>query len=121
MRDGLSYDDWKKELDIWKAFTDLKPERQGPAVFLTLTGKSREAVLNDVKTTDLSDRDGLKKLTNSLDTIYLKDQSQTQFAAFDDFITYRRKTSEGLKNFLVEFELRYKKIKKQNMELPQGV
>ena len=121
MRDGLSYDDWKKELSIWKAFTDLKPEKQGPAVFLTLSGKSREAVLTDVTPEDLSDANGLTKLTDSLDTIYLKDRSQTQFAAFDDFITYRRKRSEGLKSFLVEFELRYKKIKNQQMELPEGV
>ena len=121
MRDGLSYDDWKKELNIWKTFTSLNPEKQGPAVFLTLTGKAREAVLNDVEPTDLSAGDGLMKLTNSLDTIYLKDESQTQFAAFDDFITYRRKSSEGLKNFLIEFDLRYKKIKNQKMELPEGV
>ena len=48
MRDDLSYDGWKKELDIWSDFTDLDANRKGGALFLTLKGKAREAVLSGV-------------------------------------------------------------------------
>ena len=48
MREGLTYEDWKKELNIWRKFTDLSKQRQGGALFLTLTGKARETVLAEV-------------------------------------------------------------------------
>ena len=29
------YENWKREIEIWQAFTDLAPKKQGPAIFLT--------------------------------------------------------------------------------------
>ena len=34
------YEDWLKEIEIWQAFIDLTDEKEGPAIFLTLAGKS---------------------------------------------------------------------------------
>ena len=36
-----SYESWKKELQIWQAFTSLSAAKQGPALFLTLNGKAK--------------------------------------------------------------------------------
>ena len=41
----ISYEAWLKEIEIWQAFTDLAKAKQGPAIFLTLEGRAREAVL----------------------------------------------------------------------------
>ena len=43
--DDLAYAEWKKELDIWDDFSDLDSTRKGGALFLTLAGKARDAVL----------------------------------------------------------------------------
>ena len=53
MREGLSYVEWKKELEIWCDFTDLPTEKLGGALFLTLTGKARQAVLAEVPRKDI--------------------------------------------------------------------
>ena len=41
------YASWKEELKIWQTFTDLKPEKQGGALFLSLPNPSnaRDAAL----------------------------------------------------------------------------
>ena len=36
---------WKKELQIWETVTSLASVKNGPAVFRTLTGETREAML----------------------------------------------------------------------------
>ena len=72
MRPDLPYDDWKKEINIWRKFTDLDKKKQGGALFLTLTGKARETVLAEVLA-DEYDKDGIgDTIITSLDTLYLK-------------------------------------------------
>ena len=45
LNENSVHEQWKKEIALWQAFTDLSAEKQGPAIFLTLSGKAREAVL----------------------------------------------------------------------------
>ena len=35
-----SYGDWVRLVKIWTKFTDLAPEKQGPALVMSLTGKA---------------------------------------------------------------------------------
>ena len=44
-KDSL-YKNWEKEIKIWKAFTSVPEEKCAPAIFMTLTGEVREAILN---------------------------------------------------------------------------
>ena len=62
MRDDLSYDAWKKEL-VWSDFTDLDANRKGGALFLTLQGKAREAVLSGVDRTKIKSDKGVEEIT----------------------------------------------------------
>lgn len=121
MKEDLIYPDWKKELEIWSDFTDLAPEKQGGALFLTLSGKARQAVLSGVPRDLLKAKDSLQAITECLDELYLKDESQCGFAAFDEFTAYRRPLSAKIEDYLVEFNLKYNKIKSYNMTLPEGV
>ncbi len=121
MREGLPYTEWKKELNIWCAFTDMKKERQGGALFLTLTGRARQSILADVKTETLSTDTGVTVITDALDKLFLKDQSQAGFTAFDEFIKYRRPGDTNISEYLLEFNLKYGKIKCYDMTLPDGV
>ena len=43
--DSTVYENWKKEIKIWQVFTDLPKKKQCPAIYLTLSGKAREAAL----------------------------------------------------------------------------
>ena len=88
MRDSLPYDDWKKELKIWCSFTDLDKKRQGPAIYLTLMGKARETVLADVEADKLQSDNGVDNITKALDKLYKRNDSESAFAAFENFIQY---------------------------------
>lgn len=121
MRDDLSYVEWKKELEIWSDFTDLDKGRQGGALFLTLSGKARQAVLSGVSREKIKSENGIQGITECLDELYLKDKSQSGFAAYEDFTNYRRPQNVSIQDYLVEFNLKYNKIKTFEMSLPQGV
>ena len=40
LTDESVYENWKREIEIWQAFTDLALKKQSPAIFLTLQGKA---------------------------------------------------------------------------------
>ena len=119
MRDGLPYDDWKKELKIWCGFTDLDKKRQGPTLFLTPKGKARETVLAEVEADKLQAEDGVDKVTNALDKLYKRNDSESAFTAFENFIKFRRHSSMSITDYIIEFRL--SKIKSHKMDLPDGV
>ena len=121
MREDLSYFDWKKELDIWTDFTELAAEKQGGALFLTLTGKARQAVLSGVDRDKIKSATGVKEITKCLDELFEKDKALSGYAAYDDFTSYRRPEGTSIQDYLVEFNLKYSKIKSCSMELPDGV
>ena len=121
MRDDLPYSDWKQELDIWSDFTDLADNKKGGALFLTLTGKARAAVLSGVERDKIKSNDGIKEIVKCLDELFELDKSQSAFAAFDEFTQYRRPRDCKIEDFIVEFNLRNNKLKTHAMDLPEGV
>ena len=71
LTDESLYENWKREIEIWQAFTDFLPKKQGPAIFLILQGKTREAAL-EIEIKDLTDDQGVKKLTEKSVSLYLE-------------------------------------------------
>ena len=39
-----NYCAWKNNVEVWQTFTKEEPRQQGPAVYLLLKGRAREAV-----------------------------------------------------------------------------
>ena len=121
MRRDLTYPDWKKEVNIWRKFTELDSKKQGGALFLSLADKARETVLAEVPEVAYEKEDIVDAIIKSLDKLLLKDDSETAFQAFDSFIKFRRPKSMSIDTFLADFNLKYTKIKGHNMPLPDGV
>ena len=120
MTDDLSYDDWKKEIEIWSEFTELPPEKIGPAVYFSLKGKCRQTALAEVDFDKLK-KEGTKIIFDCLDRLYAKNKAESSFAAFDDFIKFKRPESMSIKDYIIEFNLKLKKVQKHDMALPDGV
>ncbi len=121
MRPDLTYPDWKKEMNIWRKFTDLDKKKQGGALFLSLDDEARKTVLAEVPEQAYDSENIVDVIIESLDKLLLKDDSESAFQAFDNFIKFRRPQSMPIDKFLAEFNLRYTKIKGHKMELPDGV
>ena len=56
-----------------------------------------------------------------LNELYDKDKSQSAFAAYDDFTNFRRSKNASIQDYIVEFNLKYNKIKTYDMTLPDAV
>ena len=121
MRSGLSYDDWKKELKIWQRAITLDSKQQGVVLLLSLEGRPRETVLAEVKEEAYDKDDIVTVIIACLDGLLKKEKSETQYGAFDEFITFRRPKSQSIEKFIQDFNLRYTKVKHLEMPLPDGV
>ena len=105
-----SYEAWLKELKIWQSFTDIPKAKQGQAVFLTLEGKARETVL-EFDVGDINSDNGVKNITACLDSLYLKDKTQTAYEAYDSFERFRRPDDMAISDYINESEKLLNKIK----------
>ena len=98
-----SYETWLKEIEIWQAFTDLAEIKQGPAIFLSLDGRAREAVL-ELEVVKISAKDGVKNIIAKLDSLYLKDKTQSAFESYDAFEKFKRPSEMSISEYINEFE-----------------
>ncbi|XP_057310220.1 ubiquitin carboxyl-terminal hydrolase 20-like [Hydractinia symbiolongicarpus] len=70
---------------------------------------------------ELSAATGVKAITDRLDKIYLKDENQTAYLAYETFEKYKRPSEMSMNDYLIEFERLYHKIQVHRMEVPDGV
>ena len=110
LTDGKDYLTWKKEVQIWKLGTTAKDTQQAPRLVGFMEGKAHEAALQ-ISADELGSSDGVKKLLEGLDLVFLKDSTQSLFQAIESFEQYFRSPSESIDEYIREFEQRYKKLK----------
>ena len=70
-----SYEDFKKELNIWKLLKSCTDKEQGPLVFRSLTGKAKTAAL-ELTEAEIGAEDGLSKILGKLDKLFLPDDNK---------------------------------------------
>ena len=120
LKEHANYELWKKEIKLWKTFTDLDAKKQGPAICLSLTGKAREAAL-ELSVENLNSDTGVVQLLAKLDELYLKDKDQLAYAAYDSFENFKRAPDMSIKDYLITFERLHHKILQYNIKLPEPV
>ena len=114
------YSTWKKEMKIWELVTSLDKTKRALMVILSLEGKAREAVL-ELDTAVLNSEDGIKKLYEKLDTLFLEDINQSAFRAYETFENYQRPPGTSLEDFLIDFGRLVAKLRDFNILLPEPV
>ena len=115
-----SYEAWLKEIKIWQAFTDLADVKQGPAIFLTLEGQAREAAL-ELDVARISEKTGVQNIIEKLDSLFLKDKTQSAFEAYDTFEKFRRNEETSISDYINEFERLQAKTESYGTKLPTDV
>ena len=114
------YLSWKNDIEVWEMFTDLDKKKRGPAVYLTMTGRARDAV-REIPAAELGGNDGLNKIIEKLDSLFLKDESTRAYMAFKEFHQFKRSSGEHFADFIIKFEKLYNKLVKHDMALPEAV
>ena len=105
-----SYDDWLKLVDIWRKFTSLEPEKQGPAIVLLLEGEPQDVVL-ELDSDVISGKDDVDKIIARLNKIYNKDELTQKYNVLESFEKHKRQDNTTIHNFETEFEKRYHKTR----------
>ena len=119
---GASWTAFKKEASIWAKLTELKPEQQGLALFLTsLEGTVRDTVRDSISEDDVAKADGFKKIIDYVDGLFKKEKSRESYEAFKDFIYYKRSDNGSMDTYLMEFTRRYTKAKAQDMVVSDAI
>ena len=114
------YEVWKNEIEMWKLVTDLAKKKQALAVALSLAGKPREVAL-EIPTSVLNAEDGVDKLIEKLDDVFLTEEHENSYVAYSSFENFKKEPDVNMCDFIIEFERRYNKTKKFNMMLPDPV
>ena len=120
LNEKIVYSTWKKELKIWEAFTSIEKKKQAPAIFLTLSGQAREAVL-EIDLEKLASDDGVKNLVAALDELYLVDETCSAYEAYEAFEKFVRPSEMTISDYIIHFERLYNKAKSHSMEIHEGV
>ena len=115
-----SYENWKKELKAWERLTEVKDNKRGLAVLLSLEGKAKDAIL-DLDIDQLSNHNGVKIITDKLDTLYLKDKAQMAYEAYDKFEKFHRPADMSIKDYVNEFERLLNKTKSYGTSISTDV
>ena len=114
------YSTWRKEMKIWELVTSLDKSKRALMLFLSLEGKASEAVL-ELDTVVLNSEDGMKKLYEKLNTLFLEDINQSAFWPYEIFENFWRPPGTSLEDFQIEFDRLVAKLKNFNILLPEPV
>ena len=114
---NLTYDMWKKQLDLWKICCRLDKNQQASELILSLTGKAREAALElDIK--EIHTDNGVENVIKKLDGLFLKDENQLIYVSLKKFEHYKRAKDQTIDDYINEFERLYNKLKHYKIEYP---
>ena len=105
----------KSDVEVWQLYTKEDKFKQGPAVYLSIKGKARDAVRG------MSKDNGFDLILAEFDKVFEADNVTRAYGAFKHFVTYRRNSGEGFSTYIVEFGKKHREIEKYDMNLPNGV
>ena len=105
-----------QDLQVWRLYTDLAKEKQGPVVFLSLPQNIRKC-FRHLLIMDIGRAEGLKLIPDKLDEIYLWDLNTSTYMAFKDFYLYKRDNGANINDFMVRYEFLYQILQKLGITL----
>ena len=120
-----TYELYRQELLAWREVTDLRKEKQGVAIALSLPEedktKIREKVFEQIKLDDLKKDDGLDTLIAFLDSHLKKDDLADSQEKFEEFEDFERKEGMSITEYIASFDFLYRKMEKLKMKLPMEI
>ena len=117
--EGNSYEEYKKDLEIWQLLKVATLEEEGPLIYRTLTGRAK-AACKHLTTQTIGSREGLKEIKKCLDAIYLADANKRVFIALDNFEKFKRSPNMTMTDFILNFENLHGEVINHNCTYPDG-
>ena len=119
------YELYRQELLAWREVTELRKEKQGVAIALSLPENDktqiREKVFEQISIEDLKMENGLDTLITFLDEHLKKDDLADSLEKFEEFEDFQRINGMSITEYIASFDTRYRKIEKLKMSLPSEI
>ena len=110
LTDSLPYEQWTKEIKLQAICSKVEKKEQAAAITLSLEGRARDAAL-ELTIEELNSDEGLAKLIQKLDGLFLKDINQRMSVAYSEFEKYQRPSDMSIDTYISDFERLYNRVK----------
>ena len=119
-QNGTSYEDYKKEIEVWQLLKCATKKEEGPLIFRSLSG-SAKAAAHELTVEEIGSEQGLQNILAKLDKLYLADKNQRIYVDLDAFEKFKRPSSMTMSSFILEFERLHTKVQRYECKYPDGV
>ena len=119
LRDGMNYEDWAHDVEVWQIQTDLPLAKQGAAIYLSLEGDAKKNC-KSISVASLKGEDGVNFILSKLKSLYALDENKAAYNAIRDWETYRRSGDMEINDFIHEWERRYDLVVARGNKLSDG-
>ena len=102
LTDKTIYAEWKRRVTVWQVSTSIPKQKQAATLITRMEGKPEQAAIQ-LDINDYTADDGVKKLVDELDKLFLPDSTQQVFNALDEFLEFKRPSDMAMEDFCREF------------------
>ena len=122
---STNYELWKLQTQAWTVVTELSKEKQAVAVALNLPAdderKIKEKVFGELELDVLNSENGMGVLFEFLDKYLLEDELMNSWNKFEDFEKFERKPGQKIREYVADFDLKFRKLEKLHIKLPPEI
>ena len=113
---------YKQELRAWSEVIEISRSKQAIVIALSIKDTAtRENVLSQLSLEDLKQDNGLEILINFLDSFLGKVEISDALEKYEDFENFQRADHQSIKDFIACFDMKYRKLEKLKINLPQEI
>ena len=113
---------YKQELRAWSEVTEISRSKQAIVIALSIKDTdTREMVLSQLSLEDLKQENGLEILIKFLDSFFGKGEISDALEKYEDFENFQRADNQSIRDFIACFDMKYRKLEKLNINLPQEI
>ena len=120
-----NYELWKLQTQAWTFVTEMSKEKQALAVALNLPEddkwKIKEKVFGELELDVLNSENGMSVLFEFLDEYLLEDELMNRWNTFEDFEKFERKPGQNIREYVADFDLKFRKLEKIHIKLPPEI
>ena len=117
-----NYELWKLQTQAWTFVTEMSKEKHAIAVALSLPAddkrKIKEKVFGEL---ELDVLNGMGVLFEFLDKYLLEDELMNSWNKFEDFEKFERKPGQNIREYVADFDLKFRKLEKLHIKLPPEI
>ena len=119
LRDGDDFEDWLRDVEIWKLGTNIDKKQWGAVTYMALEGKAKRCCKN-IPISQIEGEGGYKNVITKLKALYGIDEGLQRFLAIERFEEYVRPDDLSVVDFINEWEARYDRVKAlSEIQLPE--